>query len=120
MGSEMCIRDSLKPVRPMGNAEDKLDALRRCKTLLQCSEESAWAGIALPELIDDVDNAISAIQDSRPVDKQRIGLLFAPTGSIQETAIDNGWGDEFIALASPLIDFRGPNQLLQLTGCARD
>jgi hypothetical protein len=26
-------------------------------------------------------------------------LLFAPTGTIQEISIDNGWGEEFLALA---------------------
>jgi hypothetical protein len=34
------------------------------------------------------------------LDKIQLNLLFAPTGSIQEISIDNGWGAEFIKLAA--------------------
>jgi hypothetical protein len=30
----------------------------------------------------------------------RLGILFAPTGTLQEVSIDSGWGDEFLDVAS--------------------
>jgi hypothetical protein len=31
--------------------------------------------------------------------KRKLDLLFAPTASLQEISISNGWGDEFLGLA---------------------
>lgn len=52
--------------------------------------------------VDEIMVALQAIQtkfeQTRQLDQAQLDLLFAPTGSIQEIAIDNGWGEEFLQI----------------------
>ena len=36
--------------------------------------------------------------------RDRLQLLFAPTGALQETSLSSGWGEEFVALATRFDD----------------
>ncbi len=51
------------------------------------------------EAIQDIEAHVTRLASG---DTTRVGdlrILFAPTGSFQEIAISNGWGDEFIRLS---------------------
>ncbi|MFI4862331.1 MAG: hypothetical protein ACIAXF_16825 [Phycisphaerales bacterium JB063] len=80
--------------------EGPLNALIRCRELLQASKESFWAGLPLAQIIDEIDRTIAQLKDGESIDKKRLEQLFAPTGSIQDISVDNGWGDEFLDLAA--------------------
>jgi hypothetical protein len=47
-----------------------------------------------------VEAAIAALRSGGAVDRDRLRLLFAPTGSIQEIAMANGWSDAYLKLSS--------------------
>ena len=58
---------------------------------------------------DNVDDAIKELEDHKyrflKNDFSKLddaSFLFAPTGSLQEVSLSNGWGDEFIQLASKM------------------
>lgn len=51
------------------------------------------------QLISDLDLYISKLKANDLSCKKEILLLFAPTGDLQEIAIDSGWSDEYIELA---------------------
>jgi hypothetical protein len=51
------------------------------------------------EMIQALESAITKAKDSQAIDISRLSFLFAPTGAIQETSIDNGWGDDFLRLS---------------------
>jgi hypothetical protein len=74
-------------------------AITRTIELLQNSNDSPHTHHS----IDDVIAALQAIQthfeQTGQLDQSQLELLFAPTGAIQETAIVNDWGDEFLGLA---------------------
>jgi hypothetical protein len=59
------------------------------------------------ELIEQLEAEIVSIRESRSVNKGALRLLYAPTGTIQDTSIDNGWGDEFLKISEVVDQFTG-------------
>lgn len=72
-------------------------ATARAIQLLQNSHDSAYTHASVDEIIA----ALQAIQRGEE-DQARLRLFFAPTGPIQEIAMDNGWGNEFLRLAKEI------------------
>lgn len=79
--------------------EALIGALRRTLELIASSQSSSWSPDDVKEIIQQLEAAIAALRSGVPVDRARLGFLFAPTGPIQETSIDNGWADEFLTLS---------------------
>jgi hypothetical protein len=48
------------------------------------------------QAISEIDSIITELENGSVPD---IGVLFAPTGPIQEVSLSSGWGHEFIELA---------------------
>jgi hypothetical protein len=59
--------------------------------------------VAVEELINQIEDELNKAKSGRPLDINNLKFLFAPTGSLQDISIGNGWGKEFLELAS-LID----------------
>ncbi len=66
---------------------------------------SKWpdADAALAEL----DEHIAHVDEGRPLQRFRLNLLFAPTGSIQEVSMSSGWSREFMDLATRFDEVMG-------------
>ena len=79
---------------------DPSEALQRTLDLVRGSSSSVWAHDDVQQIAEDLEVAILALRHGSHVDRARLRMLFAPTGSIQETAVSNGWGDEFLALSA--------------------
>lgn len=75
------------------------DALRRTLELVLSSESSLYASDDVEKIAGQLRAAIAALDAGRPVDRATLRTLFAPTGSIQDTSMDNRWGDEFLSLS---------------------
>jgi hypothetical protein len=80
-------------------------ALEETIALLRRSRPSDWANMSLGEMISDLESVISNIRNSQPLDAELLTLLFLPTGVIQETSIDNGWGDDFLRISGIVDQF---------------
>jgi len=76
-----------------------ISALKRTKQLVESSESTFWSHLTLEEITHRLQLAISAIEAGERADLEELSLLYAPTGAIQDTSIDNGWGSEFLELA---------------------
>ena len=75
--------------------------LSRIIELLKQSEGSPWVSITPQDIIEQLSQTLEVINESNiERELEKIRLLFAPTGSLQDISIDNGWGEEFIKLAS--------------------
>jgi hypothetical protein len=59
--------------------------------------------MSVEEIILELESVIAKTKNSNSFDAKHLSLLFAPTGPIQDTAIDNGWGDEFLRI-SEIVD----------------
>jgi len=74
--------------------------LKECLQHLRGSEDSAYAGQGAADLAEMLRGAIARLERGEPINKGQLTILFLPTGPLQDTSIDNGWGDEFVALAA--------------------
>ena len=82
-----------------------ISALEQTISFLKKSQPSGWANMSVDEIIQELQSIINTIRDSGAVDSQQLGFLFAPTAAIQETAIDNGWGDDFLRISDIVDDY---------------
>jgi hypothetical protein len=81
---------------------------------LRRSDDSAYAD-PVSNLIECLAGHLRRIEADEAVDRQHLSLLFAPTGQLQETSIDNGWGAVFLRLAEAVdaslpLDNAGPDE----------
>jgi len=66
--------------------------------------DSIYSNTTRAEIEQELNKYLDMIKKDECLAAQEIKYLFAPTGCICETALDNGWGDEYHALANQ-IDF---------------
>ena len=86
-----------KPTREQ--SEELISVLERVKELCSGSGDSLWSTDSAGDLSVQMASAIQALRDGKHVSLKGLDILFLPTGSLQDTSIDNGWGDEFLELA---------------------
>jgi hypothetical protein len=68
--------------------------------LMRPGNDFAWSSWEGPEqAISEIDGFIEELTAGRMPDRLAMGVLFAPTGQIQEVSVSSGWGDEFLHLA---------------------
>lgn len=85
----------------------KIDAKRLQSCLIETKQlidalEGGYCieGLSDAEISMDLAIALKAIENDGPIDLDHLKTLFAPTGPVKEIAIDSGWGDRFVHLAS--------------------
>ena len=59
------------------------------------------------EMIGKLAIELEKAGSSQAMDAELLSFLFAPTGPIQETAIDNGWSEEFLRISKVVDQFTG-------------
>jgi hypothetical protein len=59
---------------------------------------SSWEDAATA--VQELESYLRLLESSRPVNIERMSVLFAPTGPMQELSLSSGWGEPFIKLAS--------------------
>ncbi|MDR2638472.1 MAG: hypothetical protein LBC09_01380 [Helicobacteraceae bacterium] len=73
--------------------------LQKALDSLNNSKESDWAETPLEDQKKLIAAAIDALKNNRSIDKEALKAEFAPIGSLQETAVSNRWGEQYIAYA---------------------
>lgn len=87
----------------MDMANEMIETLEGIKLLVARSASSPWSTQEPRILIQVLDLEIACLRTKgrlRWFGKQKLKILFAPTGDLQETSISGGWADEFLALTS--------------------
>ena len=87
--------------------EKLISALEETISYLRESQASAWSSIPVEEIIRRLEAEINKARNAKPVDVILLDRLFAPTGVIQETSIDNGWGTKFLHISEVVDQFIG-------------
>lgn len=80
--------------------KDLVAALRETVLLINRSEDSPWTHLSVMEIKNILNENIAALEDDGSYQRQTLAGLFGPTGSIQETAISNGWSDDYMRIAA--------------------
>ena len=83
-----------------GRMQELIAVLKECLGHVEASEDSMYAGQGAADIAETLRNAIARLERGKPINKGELTVLFLPTGPLQDTSIDNGWGDEFVALAA--------------------
>ncbi|MDR1451324.1 MAG: hypothetical protein LBI57_03205 [Helicobacteraceae bacterium] len=73
--------------------------LNKTLEFLNKSKRSDWAEMPLEDQKKLIATAIDALENNRSIDKEALKAEFAPISSLQETAVSNRWGEDYITLA---------------------
>lgn len=84
------------------NRTKEIAALDEILSQLETSSDSSYSTKTVQELKREISEIKKCISLEEPIAAARLSLLLAPTGCLQETAIDNGWGDVFLKVADVL------------------
>lgn len=85
--------------------EKLISALEETIGFLQKSQSSDWSSLPIEEIIRRLEIEVSKAKNAKPLDVNLLARLFAPTGVIQETSVDNGWGTRFLHLSEVVDEF---------------
>ena len=82
----------------MEHLQKLITVLREARALLALeSNDFLWSSWRdQDQAISEIDSNITALENGSIPE---IGVLFAPTGPIQEVSLSSGWGQEFLELA---------------------
>lgn len=93
----------VKPTTSALDQEHLAACLAETKQLIDSAEDSYCIdGLSDGEISMDLEMAIEQIESGATPDWEHLKTLFAPSGAIQDIAIDQGWHDRFLYLASEL------------------
>ena len=79
--------------------ENLITTLDETIRLVKSSQSSDGASMFVQEIIRELESEITRAKNSEQINTKLLSFLFAPTGSIQEISIDNGWGDDFLRIS---------------------
>ena len=74
-------------------------ALEKTLMFLRQSEDSLLAKYSVSELIETINTQLDKARTFQQVEAEVLRKLFAPTSSLQEISMANGWGNEFIEIS---------------------
>jgi hypothetical protein len=88
------------------NRDALLQALRETRDLLaRPDSDYAWSSWGNAETaLREIDALIECVRSGAVPDATQLGVLFAPTGPIQEVSLSSGWADAFLELADRIDD----------------
>ncbi|MFZ5911493.1 MAG: hypothetical protein ACOYYU_15885 [Chloroflexota bacterium] len=75
-------------------------SLEKLLFFLKQSQSPIWSNADILEITRAIEAELKRAKLGENVDAQLLKTLLAPTGSIQEISIDNGWGDDFLGIAN--------------------
>jgi hypothetical protein len=99
-----CEREEMKRRTLFDTKQKLISVLRETRDYLaRPDNDFAWSSWQdAPAALREVDGLISCIESGNLPNRSDITFLFLPTGLIQEVSVSNGWGQEFLELASRL------------------
>lgn len=80
-----------------------ISALEKTIDFLNNSEDSIMTDKSAFEVQEILEKEIKRLKENKNFSffgKSKIKFLFLPTGALQEIAIVNGWGDEYLQIAA--------------------
>jgi len=87
--------------------EKLVSAIKRTTKLLDQSEDSDWSSLSAEEIKQILEQELNNIAQNKGFNKVELAVLYAPTGAIQETAMVNGWDEEYLKIAEIIDKFTG-------------
>ncbi|WP_444905615.1 hypothetical protein ACJJIR_12630 [Microbulbifer sp. SSSA008] len=79
--------------------DEMLYVLKETLRLAKISEDSIWSDMDVEEISGMLSKAVEKIEAGKSPSMFKLKYLFAPTGPIQETSMENGWSDLYLELS---------------------
>lgn len=79
--------------------QDLIDAIKKTIEFLENSEDSIWSNLSAVENKERLQEELNKIENNQKFNNLELAILFAPTGSVQETAMENDWHKEYMEIA---------------------
>jgi hypothetical protein len=77
-----------------------VEILNTIKQTISADTDIVWTRFdSVGELVDTLNKYIKRVEESDSKVFHDLKYEFAPTGSLQELSISNGWGEEFLHIA---------------------
>jgi hypothetical protein len=98
--------EELSTVSPEGKVDRAepsrrlLEVLKRCCELSKASQDAVYSSRSISEIVAVLEGAIETIERGAELNRGELKLLFAPTGALQETSLENGWAEEYLSLSA--------------------
>ena len=73
--------------------------LKRCRDLSGASQDAIYSHTGTAEVVEILNRGIESLERGEELNRDELKLLFAPTGALQETSMDNGWAEEYLRLS---------------------
>lgn len=83
-------------------------ALERTCALLAESDEALWAADSPRTVKGRLERVVRRARAGRRWDRDAVRLEYAPTNSLQDIAMENGWHDEYMEIAATVDSHCGP------------
>ena len=80
--------------------ENIKEILNKTIELLNQSIESVWSPLSPVEVIKNLEIQIEKLERNEKIDILKLEVEFAPTSTIQEISIANGWSSKYLKLSS--------------------
>ena len=74
--------------------------LEYCLIYTKASQDSSYARDSAIEIYAILQRALAQLNQGMWIDEDEMIMLFAPTGDLQETSIDNGWDYQYLILST--------------------
>jgi hypothetical protein len=68
--------------------------------LLNKSKECDWSPLKPKEVIKNLETQLAKLEKNEKIDRLLLEVEFAPTSTIQEISMANGWSNEYLKLSS--------------------
>ncbi len=86
--------------RKLDSPFDLLTLLIRCRELSEASQDAIYSYMTCDEIVTVLNRGIDSLGNGTELNHEELKLLFAPTGALQDTAMENGWSGEYLRLSS--------------------
>jgi hypothetical protein len=93
--------DKMNPISLFDEFRKIIDILTIIQNKIDSDTDVVWTGFNTPQELKIY--LVSHIEKLRLCDYETLAIInmnFCPTGTYQELAISNGWGDEYLELAN--------------------
>lgn len=85
---------------------DLIDIINKVKDKITDDSDMVWTRYDnAKQFRDELDKTVQKFMAGHSSSLDELSIFFSPTGTLQEHAISNGWGDEYLAFAERFDSF---------------
>jgi len=85
---------------PQKHIDELVNILQIVLDHVKLSMNSDWTEMGVDEIQKKLEKSIHNLKNGKHLNAEMLSYMFLPTAPLQETAISNGWSDEYLKLSA--------------------